>query len=382
MRRIEIMDTTLRDGEQCQGVTFTPDEKLYIAQNLIENLKVDRIEVASCRVGESESNSLQKIMTWAIQTGHEGKIEALSFVDHKRSIDWLQNSKCRRINLLTKGSRKHCEKQLGKSIGGHLEMIKNTVDYAHSKDFWVAAYLEDWSQGIQEDDLYVRSMIHALKELNVVRIHLCDTLGVLNPEKVSKYVGFCCNEFPDLEFEFHAHNDYGLATANSLAAIQAGAVALHATVNCLGERAGNASLVEVAVGIRDFGYGITKVDERCFLDVSRMCETYSGKTVSQNAPIIGENVFTHVSGIHVDGQIKGNLYQSGLNPERFGRDWKFGLSKLSGKRGLQEHLESIDSYDLDIEEQHLLLEKINTLNAQKIEVNLEDLPGLIRELSK
>jgi D-citramalate synthase len=166
---------------------------------------------------------------------------------------------------------------------------------------------------------------------------LPDTLGVMTPEKVFTAVMDMIRRFPDSRFDFHPHNDYGLATANVVAAAQAGAAAVHCTVNCLGERAGNASLAEVAVNLRDqLGMEIG-IDEQHLARVSELVQTFSGKRIADNAPIVGEDVFTQTAGIHADGDNKGSLYVTRLSPERFSRRRVYALGKLAGKASLAKN---------------------------------------------
>ena len=143
------------------------------------------------------------------------------------------------LNLLTKGSREHCEKQLRLTPERHFKQIAETIRYARRRRLGVNVYLEDWSNGVRDSFDYVFAMVKELRELKVARIYLPDTLGVLSPADVTRYVGLMTSTWPDTHFDFHGQNDYGLATANSLAAVRAGASGIHTSVNGLGERAGN-----------------------------------------------------------------------------------------------------------------------------------------------
>ena len=146
--KIEIMDTTLRDGEQTSGVSFVAHEKLMIARLLLEELKVDRIEVASARVSEGEFDAVKMICDWAARRNLLHKVEVLGFVDGHNSLDWIHSTGCRVINLLCKGSLKHCTYQLKKTPEEHIEDIKAVIDYANELDIAVNVYLEDWSNEI------------------------------------------------------------------------------------------------------------------------------------------------------------------------------------------------------------------------------------------
>ena len=154
--KIEIMDTTLRDGEQTSGVSFVPHEKLMIARLLLEDLKVDRIEVASARVSDGEFNAVKMICDWAARRGLLHKVEVLGFVDGHVSVDWIHGAGGKVINLLTKGSEKHCRFQLKKTLEEHLDDIRPVVAYAHEKGLDVNVYLEDWSNGMKRHERFAR----------------------------------------------------------------------------------------------------------------------------------------------------------------------------------------------------------------------------------
>ena len=330
-RHIQLMDTTLRDGEQTQGVSFAPAEKVNIAKALLHSLGVDRIEVASARVSDGEKSAVTSINDWAKQEGFDGRVEVLGFVDHKKSVDWIVATGGRVINLLTKGSEKHCREQLGKTLGEHVADIKQTIAYAHEQGLSINVYLEDWSNGYQDSRDYVFDLMDELKELGINHFMLPDTLGVMSPEEVFSSLSTMCERYPDLTFDFHPHNDYGLGTANVMAAVRAGINSVHCTINCLGERAGNASLAEVAVVLTDKMHMQLAIDESHIVRISNMVESFSGKRIAANAPIIGADVFTQTAGIHADGDQKGGLYESKLGPERFSRTRKYALGKMSGK---------------------------------------------------
>ncbi|MBI1293294.1 2-isopropylmalate synthase [bacterium] len=375
---IAIMDTTLRDGEQTHGVSIPGHEKRIIAERLLSEVKVDRVEVASCRVSRGEQESLARIMEWAEPAGFGDQIEVLSFVDHMSSVDWLTGAGCRRMNLLTKGSLHHCEKQLRKTLPEHLADIEKTIRYGCEKGVTTSIYMEDWSNGAINSPEYVYEAIRHYVEWPVDRIHLCDTLGILSTDQVQRFVSDLRERFPQARFEFHCHNDYGLATANCLIAAQLGVAGLHVTVNGLGERAGNASLAEVITVLRDHSQRDTMVDETKLKEISRLVEAFSGKRISANAPIVGNDVFTQTAGIHADGDKKGNLYESRLSPARFGRDRVYALGKLSGRSNLDFNLDKL-GLTLSPDDRKVLLEKIVDLGDKKSIVTTEDLPFLIMD---
>ena len=252
-RFVEVLDTTLRDGEQAEGVSLVPAEKLTIASRLLQRVKVDRLEVASARTSDGERIAVDQIIDWADAEGLTNRIEVLGFVDRQASVDWARSVGVRVINLLTKGSLLHCREQLRRTPRQHLDDIRRTVDYGTKHDITFNVYLEDWSSGMRDSPEYVAAHVRALAALRVKRIMLCDTLGILSPPQVRTHLGQMTADFPSSHFDYHGHNDYGLATANTLEAALAGARGVHVTVNGMGERAGNTALDEVVVSLRDHG---------------------------------------------------------------------------------------------------------------------------------
>jgi (R)-citramalate synthase len=378
-RTIQLMDTTLRDGEQTQGVSFTPAEKVSIAKALLQSLRVDRIEVASARVSQGEKEAVKSINGWARQEGYDGRIEVLGFVDHTKSVDWIVETGGKVINLLTKGSEKHCREQLGKTMEQHTVDILKTIDYALDKGLNVNVYLEDWSNGYHDNPAYVYALVDNLRHAGIVHFMLPDTLGVLSPDEVFANLSDMCSRYPELQFDFHPHNDYGLATANVMAAVRAGVNSIHCTINCLGERAGNASLAEVAVVLRDKMHLQLAIDESHIFAISNMVETFSGKRVAANAPIIGADVFTQTAGIHADGDQKGGLYKTKLGPERFSRTRSYALGKISGKASLKKNLEQLE-LELSEEDQKKVLDRIVRLGDSKQTITADDLPFIIADV--
>jgi len=374
-----IMDTTLRDGEQTQGVSFSPEEKTNIAKALLELVRVDRIEVASARVSAGELSAVSNIIDWARVEGLDGRVEVLGFVDRGKSVDWISKAGGRVINLLAKGSENHCRCQLGRSLEEHVRDVREDISIAHDKGLSVNLYLEDWSNGYKDNRDYVYRMVDLLADAGIGHFMLPDTLGVMTPERVFTAMTDMILRFPGLKFDYHPHNDYGLATANVLAAAQAGAASVHCTVNCLGERAGNASLAEVAVNLRDQLAMDLSIDETHLSRVSELVEYFSGKRIADNAPIVGEDVFTQTAGIHADGDRKGSLYHTRLSPERFSRRRKYALGKLAGKASLAKNLEKLD-ISLSEENQCKVLQRIVELGDSKKVITTDDLPFIIAEV--
>ena len=354
---VEIMDSTLRDGEQTNGVSFLPHEKLVMARKLLSDVNVDRIEVASARVSEGEREAVTKICAYAQKNGLLERVEVLGFVDGGKSIDWIAD------------------------CGGE------ELAYAASKGISVNLYLEDWSNGMKDSPEYVYQLMDCLTSspshplTSIKRFMLPDTLGVMNPLQVIEYFRKMKKRYPDTHFDFHAHNDYDLAVSNSLAAVLSGARGLHVTVNGLGERCGNAPMASVQAILKDQFHAKTNLVESQLNDLSRMVESFSGITVAPNQPIVGENVFTQVAGVHADGDTKDQLYYNELMPERFGRKREYALGKQSGRANIAKNLEEL-GLELTPEQTRRVTERITELGDKKEIVTQEDLPYIVSDVLK
>ena len=376
---ITIMDTTLRDGEQTSGVSFTASEKLNIAKLLLEDLNVDRIEVASARVSEGEFKGANLIFDWARDHGHLDKVEVLGFVDGDLSLKWIEDAGGKVDNLLMKGSLKHCQTQLRKTPEEHIADVKEVVKIAKEMDIRVNIYFEDWSNGMRNSPEYMYQVLDSLRDEPIERFMLPDTLGILNHQEVYDFCSDMMIRYPELKFDFHAHNDYDLATANVFSALRAGITGIHTTVNGLGERAGNVPISSVIGIVKDhFKYEMSVREEKLYL-VSKFIESFSGIRIPENKPLIGENVFTQTSGIHADGDHKDDLYFNDLLPERFGRTRTYALGKMSGKASILKNLEEL-GITLDKDEMRLITERVIELGDKKEIITKEDLPYIISDV--
>ena len=372
------MDTTLRDGEQTSGVSFAAHEKLSIAQALLD-LGVNRLEIASARVSDGEFEAVKRVASWAERTGNIQKLEVLGFVDGDVSLSWFEAAGCRVVNLLCKGSYKHVTEQLRKTPEQHFADIRSVINQAIERGIAVNIYLEDWSNGIKNSPEYVFQAVDSLRDLPIRRFMLPDTLGILNPGNTYEYCKEMVTRYPDLKFDFHAHNDYDLAVANVYSAVRAGIKGLHTTLNGLGERAGNAPLSSVLAVLKDqLGVDTTLREERINY-ASRLVETFSGVHIPPNKPIIGEHVFTQCAGVHADGDSKNNLYCNDLLPERFGRVREYALGKTSGKANIRKNLEAL-GIDIDENSMRKVTERIIELGDKKEMVTTEDLPYIISDV--
>ncbi len=225
-------------------------------------------------------------------------------------------------------------------------------------------YFEDWSNGMRNSPEYMYQMLDALKDESIERFMLPDTLGILNQQETYDFCLDMVTRYPELNFDFHAHNDYDLATANVFSAIKAGISGIHTTLNGLGERAGNVPLSSVIGVVKDhFKYEMNVKEERLY-HASKMLESFSGIRIPANKPLIGENVFTQTSGIHADGDQKDDLYFNDLLPERFGRKRSYALGKMSGKASILKNLEEL-GIELSKEDARLVTERVIELGDKK-----------------
>ena len=378
---IELLDTTLRDGEQTSGVAFAAQEKLNIARFMLEELGVDHIEVASARVSAGEFETVRCITAWASEAGLLDKVEVLGFVDGGKSLQWIKDAGGRIVNLLTKGSYKHVTEQLRKTPEEHIADIRHTIALAAELGFRVNLYLEDWSNGMQHSPDYVWQMMDALADSGIQRFMLPDTLGILSPGQTYDFIRDMITRYPTVRYDFHAHNDYDLAVANTCAAIQAGAQCVHVTVNGLGERAGNAPLTSVVAVIHDQLKCKTNIQEGKIYQISKLVETYSGIRVPNNKPVVGDNVFTQCAGVHADGDSKNNLYFNDLAPERFGRVREYALGKMSGKANIRKNLAEL-GITLDEDAMRKVTQKIIELGDKKQLVTKDELPYIVSDVLK
>ena len=380
VRNVEIMDTTLRDGEQTSGMSFSSSEKLTIAKLLLEELKVDRIEIASARVSDGEFTAVKNIAKWAKENDYLNKIEVLTFLDKGVSINWLSNSGGKVQNLLTKGSINHLKYQIKKTPKEHFNDVYNSVHDARELNIDTNVYLEDWSNGMRNSPDYVFEYLDFLSTLPIKRVLLPDTLGVLSPKETYNYLSVIINKYPNIHFDFHAHNDYDLSVSNVMESLKAGCHGLHLTINGMGERAGNAPMASVAAVVRDFLPDVKiNLEEKKLYKVSALISAFTGFKIPANKPIVGENVFTQTAGIHADGDSKNNLYFNDLLPERFGRVREYALGKTSGKANIKKNLDRL-GITLNNEDLKKVTNRVIELGDKKEKVTAEDLPYIISDV--
>ena len=379
--RIKIFDTTLRDGEQAAGVSFSAEEKLQIAK-LLERMNVDTIEAGFAAASPADFDAVARI---AKEVRGASVATLCRAVPNDVDQGWaaIQDAEDPRLHVFLSSSDIHIAHQLRKDREYVLEQAREMV--AHAKRYVENVEFSPMDATRSDRDFLMR-MLKECVEAGATTINIPDTVGYAIPEEFEAFIRQIMEEVPGMDHvtvSVHCHNDLGLSSANSLAAVQAGARQIECTINGLGERAGNASLEEVVMAIRtrpDFLDAETNVDPRYLVPASRMVQDFAGMHVQPNKAIVGLNAFRHQSGIHQDGVIKLRETYEIMDPEEVG--WKEGsqfvLSKLSGRAGFRSRLHDL-GYTLEDEEFNRAFLRFQELADRKNTVDDRDLEAIVSD---
>lgn len=350
LKEVKIVDTTLRDGEQTAGVVFSNEEKREIAK-LLDEAGVYQIEAGVPAMGGDEKEAIKNIVNDRHKASILGWCRAVAN-DVTEAIDCGLDAVCVSIPV----SDIHIEKKLGKTRAWVHENIARTINFAKSHGLYVSCNAEDASRARMEDLI---TFVRIAKEAGADRLRFCDTVGVLGPAQTAAKITTLLNEV-GLPIEVHAHNDFGMATANSIAGFRAGAEFISVTVNGLGERAGNAALEEVVMALKYVENRSVSFDISKLKALSEFVAKASGREIPLSKPIVGKNIFTHEAGIQVDGLAKEPSTYEAFHPSEIGGERQIVVGKHSGKNSLQAKFKE---FGIDLDER--LAEKILKVVREK-----------------
>ncbi len=347
-----LVDTTLRDGEQTAGVVFSNREKLRIAK-MLNNLGVHQIEAGIPIMGGDEKEAIKQMVSYNLDSSIMAWSRA-NIEDVKQSLECGVDA----VAISISTSDIHIAHKLRTTREQVLENMTKAVEYAAKNNLYISVNAEDASRS--EMDFLVRFAKQA-REAGANRLRFCDTIGVLDPFKTHDIISELINK-TEMEIEMHTHNDFGMATANALAGLKAGARFLGVTVNGLGERAGNAALEEVAMALKHLFNVDLKVNTSDFYNICEFIARASGRQIYPGKPIVGANTFAHESGIHADGVLKHPSTYEVFSPEDVGLERQIVIGKHSGSKAIKMKFVEY-GIDLSDEEAADILEAVRNVTV-------------------
>ncbi len=328
---MKFLDTTLRDGEQTPGVSLVPENKLRIAQRLDE-LGVDFIEAGFAAVSEGEMEAVSLIA----KQGLKAKVSSAAR-GTRSDIDAVLKSGASTISMIIPTSDLHIECKLHKTREQILQTTVDTVKYAKDHGLIVELLAEDATRSNFD---YLCNVFQVAVDVGVDRVVPCDTVGILTPERSAEFFAKLVDKIK-VPVGVHCHNDFGMAVANTVAALGAGAQEVHATINGLGERAGNAALEETVVTLKTLYNMNLNIKTELLYSTSQLVARLTGIHVQPNKAVVGENAFTHESGIHTQGMLSNPLTYEPFAPELVGSKRRIAPGKHSGSHAIRADLESM-----------------------------------------
>ncbi|MFC7216375.1 (R)-citramalate synthase [Saliphagus sp. GCM10025334] len=364
---VELLDTTLRDGEQAPGVSLSPDEKVEIARAL-ERAGVGVIEAGSACTGAGERKAISRV------TDLDLEARVTSFCRGVRNdVDLALECDVDGVHLVVPASDRHVEGKVGSTREDVLETTADLVGYAADHGLWVEVIGED---GSRADLDYLETLMATALEAGADRTCFADTVGHTGPERTAEAVSRLAELGP---VSAHTHDDLGLGVTNALAAVSAGADLVHCTVNGLGERAGNVALEEVAIALEHV-YGVETVELEELYDLAQRVARATGVELAPNKAVVGQNAFTHESGIHTDGTLKDDRMYEPYPPETVGRERRLALGKHTGRAGVRAALEEHD-FDATDEQVGTIATRVTELGDRGRRVTDADLLTIAEDVT-
>ena len=363
---VQFLDTTLRDGEQAPGVSLTPDEKARIARGL-DDAAIDVIEAGSACTGPGERETISRVTDLDLDATVTSFCRGI-----QRDIDLAMECDVDGINLVVPASDKHITEKVGTTHEENVQSTADLVAYAKDHGLWVEVIGED---GSRADVDYLEELMAASLEAGADRVCYADTVGHATPDRTLEIVSRLTELGPT---STHTHDDLGLAVTNALVSIAAGADLVHGTINGIGERAGNVALEEVAIAL-DHGYGVETMNLTEVHDLAQLIAKLTGIPLAPNKAVIGENAFTHESGIHTDGTLKDDTMYEPYPPEKVGRERRLALGKHAGRAGVKAALDEHD-FELDSDQIDKVVERVKKIGDRGKRVTDADLLTIAEEI--